>query len=76
MLRLSIHPGEQPGVFDVHVQLTREAGNPGTWRRLNRAFLVEIRRQFLLWRAVDAPRVAEYVQKSDALFETTTGGSE
>jgi hypothetical protein len=67
-MSLSIHPAEQPGVFDVHVRLEREAGNPGTWRRLNRPFLVEIRRQFLLWRAVEPGRVAQYVQKSAALF--------
>lgn len=67
-MHLSIHPGEQPGVFDVHVRLEREAGNPNTWRRLNRPFLVEIRKQFLLWRSVDAPRMAEYVAKSRDLF--------
>jgi len=72
-MRLTIHPAEQPGVFDVHVRLEREAGNPGTWRRLNRPFLVEIRKQFLLWRAVDPARVAEYVVKSEALFAGAGG---
>jgi hypothetical protein len=68
-MQLAIHPTDQPGVFDVHVDLTREAGNPATWRRLNRPFLVEIRKQFLLWRAVDAGRMADYVAKSQTLFE-------
>jgi hypothetical protein len=74
-MRLSIHPSDQPGVFDVHVRLEREAGNPGTWRRLNRPFLVEIRRQFLLWRSVEASRVAEYVAKSEALFGAGGAGA-
>ncbi len=67
-MQLSIHPTDQPHVYDVHVQLTREAGNPATWRRLNRPFLTEIRRQFLLWRALDAERVAYYVEASTSLF--------
>ena len=72
-MTLSIHPTDQHGVFDVQVELLREAGNPATWRRLNRPFLVEIRKQFLLWRAVDAARVAEYVQKSEELFHAKGG---
>jgi hypothetical protein len=68
MMQLSIHPTDQPNVFDVHVQLTREAGNPATWRRLNRPFLTEIRRQFLLWRALDSQRVARYVETAATLF--------
>jgi hypothetical protein len=67
-MRLTIHPTDQTGVFDVHVELEREAGNPNTWRRLNRPFLVDVRKQFLLWRAVDAARVAGYVAKSRELF--------
>jgi hypothetical protein len=76
-MHLTIHPSDQPGgggVFDVHVRLEREAGNPGTWRRLNRAFLVEIRKQFLLWRAVDPAHVAEYVARSEELFGRPSGG--
>ena len=56
-MQLAIHPTDQPNIFDVHVQLTREAGNPATWRRLNRPFLIEIRKQFLLWRSLDPTKV-------------------
>ena len=61
-MQLSIHPTDQPHVFDVHLALTREAGNPSTWHRLNRPFLTEIRRQFLLWRALDSQRCT-YVRR-------------
>ena len=35
---------------------------------LNRSFLVEIRKQFLLWRALNAHEVALYVARSEELF--------
>jgi hypothetical protein len=74
MMHLSVHPTDQPAVFEVQVQLTREAGNPGAWRRLNRAFLVDIRKQFLLWRGLHANLVAHYVQSSTSLMDQSHVG--
>jgi len=71
-MRLSIHPTDQHGVFDVHVQMTREAGNPGAWQRLNRPFLIDVRKQFLLWRNVNADLMKQYVERSDAMFAKGT----
>jgi len=68
-MRISLHPTDQAHVFDVHVELMREAGNPGTWRRLNRPFLTEVRKQFLLWRSLDNERVEAYIRRSEELFE-------
>ena len=65
---LSICQSDTTNVFDIRITLVREAGNPGTWRRLNRPFLVEIRKQFLLWRAVPAGQVQQYMERSTALF--------
>jgi hypothetical protein len=70
-INLSILPTDQPAIFDVHLELTREAGNPSTWRRLNRPFLVEIRKQFLLWRNLTPEQTAHYLAKSEALFQQT-----
>ena len=67
-MRISLHPTDQAHVFDVHAELTREAGNPGAWRRLNRPFLTEVRKQFLLWRSLDAERVEAYIRRSEELF--------
>lgn len=67
-LWLAIHPTQDAHVFEVRLTLIREAGNPGTWYRLNRPFLVEIRKQFLLWRAVTPELVQKYVARSDAMF--------
>ncbi|HUO08441.1 MAG TPA: ABC transporter permease [Phycisphaerae bacterium] len=67
-MRLSIHPTDQHNVFDVHVEMTREAGNPGTWRRLNRPFLIDIRKQFLLWRNLSHDLMQDYIERSEQLF--------
>lgn len=70
-IRLAIHPTPEQNIFDVHLELTREAGNPATWQRLNHPFLVEIRKQFLLWRNLPAEQVANYVERSESHFKTT-----
>ncbi|MGN6367562.1 MAG: ABC transporter permease, partial [Phycisphaerae bacterium] len=67
-ISLSIHPTDQHNVFDVHIEMTREAGNPNTWRRLNRPFLIDIRKQFLLWRNLPQPLVEYYTARSEKLF--------
>ena len=63
-------PHAEHSIFDVHLELTREAGNPATWRRLNRRFLVDIRKQFLLWRTLAPGQVQNYLDKSAAFFAT------
>ncbi len=67
-VRVAIHPPRQPSVFEVRVRLTREAGNPATWHRLNRPFLTDIRKQFLLWRTLPPEAVQRYVDASDRFF--------
>jgi len=65
---LTIHPTDAKNVLEVRLQLTRQAGNPATWHRLNRVFLIEIRKQFLLWRALSPAHIQLYLDKSTALF--------
>jgi hypothetical protein len=69
-IKLAIHPTDQSNIFDVHMELTREAGNPATWRRLNHPFLVEIRKQFLLWRNLAPDQLTHYLERSEQFFKT------
>lgn len=69
-LELAIHPTVDDNVFEVRIQITREAGNPGTWYRLNRPFLTEVRKQFLLWRTVSPELMQTYMKRSDELFSS------
>ena len=74
-LMLLIHPGEFEDIYEVQVILQRLSGDDGSWYRMNRTFLTELRKQFLTWRSLSPARTMEYVQTSAKLFSTaeTTG---
>jgi hypothetical protein len=44
---------EEPGFLEIKVQLIRESGEANAWRRINKTFLHEIRRQLLVWRSFE-----------------------
>jgi hypothetical protein len=44
---------EEPGLLEIHVRLLRESGEANAWLRINKKFLLEIRKQLLLWRSLD-----------------------
>jgi len=68
-LKLVIHPGEYPDIYEVEVQLKRLSGDEGSWYRMNRTFLTELRQQFLQWRSLTPQRQMKYVEESRRLFE-------
>lgn len=41
-----------PEFLEIQVRLTREAGEHGAWRRINKGFLNDLRRQLLAWRSL------------------------
>jgi hypothetical protein len=49
---------EIPGVDEVMIRAERLSGAVGDWKRANRVFLHDLRRQFLLWRTL-APEAIE-----------------
>lgn len=67
-LLLLIHPGEFNEIYDVQVVLERLSGDDGSWWRMNRSFLTELRKQFLQWRSLSPQRMKEYVHQSRDLF--------
>ena len=67
-LMLLIHPGEYPEIYEVQVILQRLSGDDGSWYRMNRTFLTELRKQFLQWRTLSPQRMMQYVQESRPLF--------
>ena len=72
-LMLLIHPGQFEDIHEVQVILERLSGDDTSWYRMNRAFLTELRKQFLQWRSLTPQRMLEYVEESRRLFEQTTG---
>lgn len=67
-LLLLIHPGEFEEIYEVQVILQRLSGDDGSWWRMNRSFLTELRKQFLQWRSLSPQRMKDYVEQSRAMF--------
>jgi len=67
-LMLLIHPGQFEDIYEVQVILQRLSGDDGSWYRMNRSFLTELRKQFLQWRSLSQERMLEYVEESRHLF--------
>jgi hypothetical protein len=55
-----------PGYLEIAVELTRRAGEAGMWKRLNKGFLNDLRKQMLVWRSLDDERRAFYGTVVDA----------
>jgi len=55
-------------LFQVVIEMTRQSGQASNWVRSMRGFVVELRKQFLLWRALNPHRQQDYVEQSDVLL--------
>ena len=60
---LSYRPSEIPGIDEVALQLVRQSGEPKDWQRLNKLFLDDLRKQFLIWRSL-APETMDSYRKN------------
>ena len=52
----------------THMTLERLSGDDGSWYRMNRTFLSELRKQFLQWRSSSPQKMLTYVEESRRLF--------
>ena len=68
-MTLLIHPGADKDIYEVEVRLHRQSGDDGSWHRMNKTFLTELRKQFLQWRSLAPTRMREYIEESKRLFE-------
>ena len=57
-------PSEIPGIDVVTIRLTRKSGQPKDWWRLNKVLLDDLRRQFLIWRALSQETMELYRQRT------------
>ncbi len=60
-VRLTVEPTEGKDIYGIHLELRRQAGAERTWRRLNRVFLGDLRRQLLGWRRLEPERILEFL---------------
>lgn len=61
-------------VLEIHIRLVRGSGQVASWRKLNRVFLGDVRRQLLGWRKLRLARMSQYIADSARL--RTIGGSD
>jgi hypothetical protein len=48
--------------LEIQVTLQREAGEANFWRRINKAFLNDLRKQLLIWRSLDKEAQTHYAK--------------
>ena len=70
-VELQAIPAHDFGVYLIQLHIRRLSGQASTWVRINRAFLDEIRKQFLLWRTISPEAKAEYVEEAREAFVET-----
>jgi hypothetical protein len=57
-------PSQIPGIDEVRLVLHRRSGQVRDWHRLNKAFMDDLRRQFLLWRSLPRETMELYRQQT------------
>jgi hypothetical protein len=62
---MQTRPSDIQGIDEVVVKLARLNGAPGTWLRSNRAFIDDLREQFLRWRSLPVSTVLHYQGLAD-----------
>ena len=40
--------------LEIKISILRESGEEGQWRRINKRFIHELRKQLLIWRSMDS----------------------
>jgi len=66
---------KNPGFMNIEVSLERVAGEAGMWKRLNKGFLNNLRKQLLVWRSLDPEAQVSYEEHIIAgLAEQKAGG--
>jgi hypothetical protein len=51
---------DDPGSLEIRVTMERLAGEANAWRRINKEFLLKLRKQLLVWRSLDEEEQARY----------------
>jgi len=61
-------PTEDEGISQIEVEIDRESGEHAAWYRLNRRFLREVRKQFLIFRTVPPTVKEQYAEEGSRLL--------
>ena len=72
--KLTTAPSEIPGIQEVNIEFSRLSGRPANWERFNRIFINDLRKQFLIWRALNHDAMENYRAKTDEFFTREVAG--
>ena len=59
-------PAKEPGLYELQLRLARRSGEISAWKRVNREFMTELRKQLLVWRTVKPEQQQEYILRGRA----------
>ena len=65
-------PEAEHNIFQIHLDIERLSGEDASWRRVNQRFMNVIRKQFLIWRTVDAEAKDDYRGQAESLLAQTS----
>lgn len=59
-------PSQEEGLYELQLRLARQSGEIAAWKRTNRGFISDLRKQLLLWRTIKPADQREYVLRGRA----------
>ena len=61
-------PESEHNIYQIQLDIRRLSGEDASWRRVNQRFMNVIRKQFLIWRTVDAEAKEAYRSQGQELL--------
>jgi hypothetical protein len=58
---------DEAGFLEIRIRINRLAGEINTWKRINKGFLNQLRKQLLVWRSLDDASHAHYARLLEAV---------
>ncbi len=62
---------DDPGFLEIRISLARQAGEANAWKRINKAFLNQFRKQLLVWRSLNIEAQMHYKQVFESWRDET-----
>jgi hypothetical protein len=59
-------PSQEEGLYELQLKLVRQSGEISAWKRTNRGFISDLRKQLLVWRMITPQDQREYVLRGRA----------
>jgi hypothetical protein len=58
-------PSEIEGIWEIMIRFRRLSGRPANWERFNKVFINDLRKQFLIWRALGVEAMEAYRARTE-----------